>query len=277
MPLPRRYAAAAITLAVHVGLLAWSMSVSPQQPQPAPVFATPVELIELADLDQSGRGSLAPKHSIAAEVSDDPLSTTASESKRERPEPQPRPQPKRSARKTPRAAPVPDAPEPSNDERPTLASSEPVLNTPAPVVLAPTDPVAPTDATPSASKTKAGRPGAVRARASGTGAARDHAAYGAEIERIISDEIDRNPVPGIHVDDTVEFELRLLPSGRLAMIGDGRLDVAIVVRSTVGPLRTRALLRRIKRASARFPRHPPGFPRRHYILGFSVTFTNPAI
>jgi len=65
----------------------------------------------------------------------------------------------------------------------------------------------------------------------------------------------------------------VLPNGRLKRTGAGRFDVANVVRSSIGPVRTRALMRRIQRASKRFPRHPKGFERGVYVVGVKLRFT----
>jgi hypothetical protein len=100
----------------------------------------------------------------------------------------------------------------------------------------------------------------------------DHAAYGAEIVRLVKAEIDHDPVPGLGARDSVELVLEVLPSGRLARRGLGKYDYAQVVRSTLGPLRMRAVLRRVLRASEDFPPHPSTFPRQRFVVGITVNF-----
>ena len=100
----------------------------------------------------------------------------------------------------------------------------------------------------------------------------DHSAYGAEIVRLVKAEIDVDPVPGLRPRDSIEVELEVLPNGRLARRGLGKYDYVRVIRSTLGPVRLRAILRRILRASYGFPPHPSSFPRQRYVVGFTVRF-----
>jgi hypothetical protein len=100
----------------------------------------------------------------------------------------------------------------------------------------------------------------------------DHSAYGAHIVRLVMHEIDSRPVPGIAPRDPVELLLRVGPDGTLVKVGPGRFDYAQVVRSSLGPWRTRRLLDRVLRASHQFPAHPDGFARRYYEVGITVNF-----
>ena len=90
--------------------------------------------------------------------------------------------------------------------------------------------------------------------------------------KIVLDELDRDPVRGIGRKDMIQVLLEVLPNGDLAWRGDGRFGFARVLRSSLGRLRTRQVLRRIERASLRFPKHPKGFARRHYVIDVTVNF-----
>jgi hypothetical protein len=100
----------------------------------------------------------------------------------------------------------------------------------------------------------------------------DHAAYGAEIVRIVHDEIERNPIPGLGRGDAIQVLLRIRPNGRLARSGTGRFGFADVLHSSLGPLRTRNILRRIEQASTRFPPHPQGLRKPLYVVDVTVRF-----
>lgn len=99
--------------------------------------------------------------------------------------------------------------------------------------------------------------------------------YGSEIKRIVEAELDRDRVPGTRHHDTFEFEIEVLPNGRLAWLYPDDYGFANVIRSTLGRLRRRAVLRRILRASQSFPPHPAGFPRQRFVLGLTVNFRTP--
>ncbi|MEM6995348.1 MAG: hypothetical protein AAF721_32865 [Myxococcota bacterium] len=275
MPL-RRHLAFLAAVGVHVGLLSISVSPPPiDTPEPHPIE---VELIELTDLNVLGEGALAMEASRAAsELAPTPEPEPEPEPVADEPEPEPEPESK------PKPKPKPKQPSPD----PTPASSpvepEPVPTATPPVVVPPEPPAEPHASRgpkpPSEPRPATGDADAAAGRArvqrSGTGT-QDHSSYGAEIVRLVNAEIDRDPVAGIRPRDTIEVELRVLPNGRLAKMGDGRLAFANIVRNSLGPVRTRALLRRIKRASARFPRHPRGFGRRHYVVGFRLNFKRDA-
>ncbi len=254
---------------VHAGLLWWVMGMTgPVAPAPA---SEPIE-IEVAYLPPVSTGPLAPnagprsgdEEMVAPAPRRSPAPETGAEQPPSRPEPRPR-----ASRARPSPAPKAAEPEPAPTSEP---ASTPAL-TPAPAP------------TPSADKTPAGASplgASERLAAHGRGGARrgdrgtgadDYASYGAEIVRIVKSEIDRDPVAGIFAHDSVALVLKVLPDGRLARIGLGRNDFVRVVGTSVGPLRTRRLLRRVLRASRRFPGHPKGFGRRHYEVGFTVNFT----
>ncbi len=100
----------------------------------------------------------------------------------------------------------------------------------------------------------------------------DYAAYGARIVALVMDELDRSPVPGIGPRDTIQLVLEVLPDGTLARTGYGRFDVAHVTRTSLGRLRMRQILKRVERASARFPDHPRGFAKSRFVVDVTVNF-----
>jgi hypothetical protein len=79
-------------------------------------------------------------------------------------------------------------------------------------------------------------------------------------------------VPGIGTEDTIQVLIEVLPDGELAWSRSGRFGFARVLATSLGPLRTRQILKRIERASDRFPGHPPGFARRRYVVDVTVNF-----
>lgn len=112
---------------------------------------------------------------------------------------------------------------------------------------------------------------ATRGQGHGSGTL-DHSTYGAEIVRIIQAALDEDPVPGIGVSDSVHIVLTILPDGRLARTGKGRHGYIEVLSSSLSARETRQILRRIEQASARFPKHPRGFPRSKYVVDITLRF-----
>ena len=100
----------------------------------------------------------------------------------------------------------------------------------------------------------------------------DYSAYGARIVALVMAELDRSPVPGIGPRDTIQLVLEVLPDGTLARTGYGRFDVARVTRTSLGRLRMRQILKRVERASARFPDHPAGFAKSRFVVDVTVNF-----
>lgn len=270
------------SVVLHAGLLAWAISHAParERPASAPV-PVPVERIELVSSpheplalrasagspDEGAAGSRPARgEAAAARPSSEPAHDEAVPTK-------PRPEPAASESR-PRSRPhvEPERAPTSAVEVPaaetTPATSEDLESEPPspPAALAP--PGRPEVAGPSDGR------GTVGASVGAVGAdgAPDHSAYGAELVRLVKTEIDVDPVPGLRPRDSIEVVLEVLPSGRLAHRGLGKYDYAQVVRSTLGPVRLRALLRRILRASEGFPPHPSSFPRERYVVGFTVRF-----
>lgn len=187
------------------------------------------------------------------------------------PEPEPSPRERPTAEPEPRAAPEPepsaDAPEPSRL---------------TPTALAPEESRADAE-DGDAAHTHAGgeprSPGTSDKHGAGSdghrgGGTFDGSSYGKEIVRIVLEEIDDNPVPGLKRTDAIQVLLHVKPDGSLAWRGSGRFGFARVLASTVGRIRTRAILKRIERASWRFPAHPAGLkPRRHYVVDMTVRFS----
>jgi hypothetical protein len=254
---------------VHALLLAWALRSEPVPGAAAPVLVS-VVAIERVEL---------PALPVA------PLAWEARAGSQRPGEARPSPEPPSGE------ASVDPGPEPA--ARPSLARpgpsrTDPAGDPPAPTAAEGLEPVA-RDEAPSEPRAPAGGEGPAR-RGAATGASEgrgsagaggdlrglgdgpDHSAYGAELVRLVKAEIDTHPIPGLGPLDSIEVVLEVLPSGRLARRGLGKYDYARVVRSTLGPVRMRAILRRILRASERFPPHPSSFPRQRYVVGFTVNF-----
>lgn len=103
-----------------------------------------------------------------------------------------------------------------------------------------------------------------------------YAAYGAALVRLVVAELDRSPVPGIGARDSVQLVLEVLPDGSLAMVGPRRFDIATVVRTSLGWLAIRQVLRRVATASRRFPDHPRGFSKHRFVVDVTVNFADRA-
>lgn len=278
-------------IGLHVAVLSWTVA----RPEPAPEPEPELTVVEIVDFVDNPDAELALEGALAAR-SPEPAAEPVL-----RPEPEAAPEPedieedieepKEPPQEPPtppeprtRPEPDPDAavePDPSPDLEPAERGAE---SEPAPAVDLPEPPPEPPPE-PAAGQHEEGvsepMPGAGTGRV-GEGIADGHAngegianfqSYGAEIIRIVNAEIDADPVAGISRRDTIEFELMVLPNGRLKRTGSGRFDVANVVRNSIGPVRTRALMRRIQRASTHFPKHPKGFGRRVYVVGVTLRFT----
>lgn len=268
-----------VSVLLHGSLFAWVATREPAH-EPAEPALVMVERIEVASITE---GPLASRAMQGSPGEDAAIPEPAhGDGVPARPEPEPEPEP-------PAIEPSPPPrPKPPAKPAPAPAESEPLPSEPA-TDPAPPEPPATDDPTPPespASSTADDLAGRARTAGTseghgtfgssiartGTGESPDHSAYGAELVRLVKVEIDTDPVPGIWPHDSVEVELEVLPSGRLARHGLGKYDYARVVRSTLGPIRLRALLRRILEASHGFPPHPESFPRKRYVVGFTVTF-----
>jgi hypothetical protein len=246
----RKPGSLAATVALHAALFAWAGTLAPDEVRQDEIDLVEVELVEL------GVARDAPLAPQAGDAGDDvPRSVPLP------PSPMPKPRPRRPQE----VAAEEDVP-PVEREPVEVDAVDPSPEPVAPVVLA-----VPASAGDTAEQTVAAtRPSA--GRSTGVRGSKDFASYGAKIVQIVLDELDRNPVRGIGREDTIEVELEILPNGDLAWKGDGRFGFARVLRSSLGSLRTRQVLRRIEHASSRFPQHPAGFSRRHYIVGVTVNF-----
>jgi outer membrane biosynthesis protein TonB len=268
---------------LHGGLLAWVVT-RPAERELPEVMLVEVERIELRSITG---GPLALQAAAGSPGSEPARGEAATIEREPEPEPEPAasepspplhrpkpPLPESSTKPSPEAEPEAE-PEPSPEPAPDT-TSEPSPTTPPEVE--PSEPAssASTSDHPARASTAGTSDGdgtgvAINGRM-GTGASPDHSAYGAELVRLVKTKIDTDPVPGLLRHDSIEVELEVLPSGRLARHGLGKYDYARVVHSTLGPLRLRAILRRILRASYDFPPHPSSFPRGRYVVGFTVRF-----
>ena len=101
----------------------------------------------------------------------------------------------------------------------------------------------------------------------------DHSAYGAALARIVKNELDEHPVPGISELDTMRLLLTVLPNGELAWTREGKYGFAEVLSTSLGRVRMNQILKRVMIASARFPAHPHGLRRRHYVVEIKFVFS----
>ena len=271
---------------LHAGLLAWVVGHPPPgpstiAPEPDPVEIELVELTPptpepLALKSDGGRAGQSRIEREAPEAVEPEPRRDRPERKRDRDRDRAEPEPPKQPRPEPTLPQVPTQPDEDDG-----AEAEP--EPPAPATAADGEGTEPSsgvaDDAPARTSPRR-RPGEGRGSGNregrgsglGTDGMADHSAYGAELVRLVKAEIDKSPVPGLGPRDSIEVELKVLPSGRLARFGLGRYDSVRVVHSTLGPLRMRAILRRIIRASEQFPPHPSGFPRQRYLLGFTVRF-----
>lgn len=259
---------------VHGAVLAWlSGLATPERDQATPsLAAAEIELLELtppspeplAPTTDGGRaGRDRAEDADARTVVPEPETRRREETRPERPEP-------------PRARPalpqVPTVPSEEDDAAQAEPAPAPVGDgvEPGSAAITPEAPAAPRVRGPG----EGHGTGRDTGRGSGLGhdGLADHSAYGSELVRLVKAEIDADPVPGLGAKDSIEVELEVLPSGRLARWGLGKYDYARVTRSTMGPLRARAILRRILRASEGFPPHPASFPRERYVVAITVRF-----
>ncbi|MCH9685764.1 MAG: hypothetical protein K0V04_30305 [Deltaproteobacteria bacterium] len=258
------------TAVVHAGLWIWAVTrPTPEPPSPPP---TPIEIVKLQPT-AAVRAPLAPTPMRRAGAV-----TTAEPELEPKTEQTPEPEPVR-----PSPAPRPEAPSPSPPPQPE--PTIPVDPEPASAPGQEPPPVSLPEPRPSGTGTQSdaepndagAQPAASTPRPGlgGEGGA-DFKAYGAEIVRIVMAEIDRDPVPGIFERDTIELVLRVRPDGRLVWVGQGRYDFVQVRATSVGRSKTRRLLRRVLRASKRFPAHPSGFRRKYYEIAFRVNFRDHA-
>ncbi|MEM9458609.1 MAG: hypothetical protein AAGF11_30820 [Myxococcota bacterium] len=184
--------------------------------------------------------------------------------------PPPPPDPKPRTQR-PRARPLTIDPESTADvvvdPPPEPAPAPPVAVQPAPPV-----PASAADGNSGRERTKKGSGDRAGSGWDSGGGMLDHSIYGRTIVQLFLDELDRSPVPGISKGHSITILLRVSPEGRLVWTGTGRFDFARVLATTLGPLRARRVLRRLERASWRFPPHPRGFERTYYELDFTVRF-----
>lgn len=281
------------SVALHAGLLAWAVAHAPvrEQATTVPVEIERIELVSRVDQPLALRAAAGAPGEGAASSEPTPGRGAAM-----RPRPEPAPTRPAATPTQTQAEPPPVEPSPRTRARttPRRATSEPTPAaepTPAEPAASPPASITP-DARPAPESEPSSLPtpreasghaplagardgrGSVGASVGATGidGTPDHSAYGAELVRLVKAEIDTDPVPGLRPRDSIEVVLEVLPSGRLAHRGLGKYDYAQVVRSSLGPVRMRAILRRILRASQSFPPHPSSFPRQRYVLGFTVRF-----
>lgn len=282
MRLSRRHTAMLGAIGLHIALLSWTVA----SPEPAPEPELELTVVEIVNFVDNPDAELALEGALAArsaEPAAEPvLEPEAAPEPEEIEEPRPKEPPTEPEPRT-RPEPDPDAavqPDPSPDPSPEPDADPGAASEPKAAAQPPEPPDEPAagkhdegtpEPTPGSGTGRAGE-GMADGHADGQGAT-NFQSYGAEIIRIVNAEIDADPVAGISRRDTIEFELMVLPNGRLKRTGSGRFDVANVVRSSIGPVRTRALMRRIQRASSRFPKHPKGFERRVYVVGVTLRFT----
>jgi hypothetical protein len=246
----RHMVASGATVVVHVALFAWASAVQQPALEPAPE-AFEIELVEIGTVRDE---PLAPEAGDEAEEEEPPMPEPSPVPRRVRSQPERN----RAAERSPAEADVPALP--VEAERP-IARSEIAI-----------EPTTSTDL-PRSTAVATGTLGRDAPRSGGgTRGQLDHASYGAEIVRIVLAEIERDPVRGIGPTDTIQVLLDVLPNGELEWTRSGRYGFARIVRSSLGRIRTHQILRRIERASARFPVHPPGFARRRYVVDVTVNF-----
>lgn len=276
-----------VSVVLHVGLLAWASGYAPAASEaPAEPEAALVE-IELLEITPLTEGPLALRAEAGREGEAAPLTEPSSgEVVQPRREVEPVPADPVPPRRSKTEDPVPTVPaeeaEPA-DADPTDEDEPDVEAAPAPgsedgedgePMPSPPSGSGKGSAAPRRQGTREGLgPGGVGdGRGLGIYGTPNHAAYGAEIVRLVKAKIDEDPVPGLGSRDSVELVLEVLPNGRLARWGMGKYDYAQVVHSTLGPLRMRAILRRVLRASEAFPPHPSSFPRQRFVVGITVNF-----
>jgi outer membrane biosynthesis protein TonB len=250
------------SLVLHAGLLAVPEGpVSASQPSP------PLD-DELVAIEVVSEGPIAPRASVRAP---EPEATPEPS-----PEPSPAPdRPEPPTRRIARAQPIAPEPEPTMPEAPV--TPEPAAE-PGPAVDGSLVGDASGRATGSNGEGDGGAGASAGTGRSGAGASTggdtvDTSSYGKEIVRLVLAELDEDPVPGLTRRDGIQVVLRVKPDGGLAWTGSGRFGFAQVVASSVGPVRTHAILKRIERASRRFPAHPAGLKRRHYVVDVTVKFS----
>lgn len=257
MALQRNIVGGLASVLLHAGLLWWGLAHAPAPTEPEP--RVELELIEVTPLEREPLAARATAASPGATAPSPAPGEAANPMMTARPR---EPAPRKPATQQPAAPLAPEAAPASDEATPT---PEPPPESPAPPHTAGETGAAGTPEGRGTSGDGGGR--------SGIGdEGPDHAAYGAELVRLVKAEIDVDPVPGLGPRDSIEVVLEVLPSGRLARRGLGKYDYAQVVHSTLGPLRLHAILRRILRASQGFPPHPSSFPRQRYVVGFTVRF-----
>lgn len=263
------------SVAIHAGFLAWVSGHAPPTEPSARAEPVPVE-VELLELTPPTPQPLALKADSGREQTSQHPELPSGEVVEPQPQPAPQPAPRPATQQVPSAIQPEPPTEPDPDattEATTEAPSAPQSAAPEPLPSAPDEHPS---VDPDGSRPRGIREGTGNIGTGGGGVGidgtADHSAYGAKLVHLIMTEIDEDPVPGLGPRDSIEVELTVLPSGRLAHRGIGKYDYARVVRSTLGPIRLRAILRRILRASKDFPPHPSSFPRTRYVVGITVRF-----
>lgn len=242
------------SIALHAAVLAsWAGAPPPQLPT-----ATPDD--ELVVIDVLGTEPVGRRpHPARGPAMDETPASSESAATETPPEPEP------PASRSPRPRPRPRA-----EAEPT---PEPAVGTepsPGDGAASPED-----EAAADGDGARVGEPGsngsgATEAKGGGTF---DSSGYGKEIVRLFREELDADPVPGLRWTDAIRVVIRVKPDGSLSWMGSGRYDFAQVLASTVGPVRTRAILKRLERASWRFPPYPAGLKgKRHYEMEFIIKF-----
>lgn len=252
------------SVAAHALLLAWGMTRPPAPPPETPAEPIPIALVVMPS---------PPDRPLAMEVETRGPRTVArlpTPPTLDPAPPPPRAQPHRAT--TPPVEPsTPTLPE-SPGELPAQPSPDDAP--PLPAAPAPTPPAHEDGHDRGVQAARHGMGSDHAASGTSGSGALDHSAYGAELVRIVRAEVERDPVPGIPAGHSIAVLMRVLPDGRLQRRGVGRFDFARVLTTTMGPLKTRRFLRRVERASQRFPRHPDGFEQRYYEVAFTMKFTD---
>jgi hypothetical protein len=255
---------------LHAGLLAWVVLRPPAPTVPAVEPA--VELVEITRLELTPitHGPLAAK--AEARPEGDPLVRPPGEPTATEHPPEPPTEPRRPRKPPHTTLQRPDVPlAPAGNAEAEATPTRDDASAGPPLVEVADDGGILARARARQPSEGRGSAGAGEGRSQADGAL-DHTAYGSQLVRIVKAEIDEDPVPGLGPQDSIEVVLEVLPNGRLARWGLGKYDYAQVVRSTLGPLRMRAILRRILRASQGFPPHPSSFPRQRFVVGIRVNF-----
>lgn len=274
----RRTWSAGVSIGGHALVFA-ALGVLARGPSPTPApEESELTVVELIDVTVSDDAADAPlRLSGQRKRGEEREATVVREPKQ--PERRQRPEvrakaPRRKAVESPPEA-APEVPETSVPADGAALARVPV---PAEPAAAESPELEPTPAGSDSVAASAARPGPVsvtpRSSERGRGG-RDEdnfSGYGASIVRAVVTEIDRVPIGGLRSDDSIQLVLEVLPDGRLASVGRRKSDVARVGNTTLGRIMQRQVLRRVARASKRFPPHPAGFTKARFVVEVTVRF-----